>query len=82
MSVRKPIAVKVDANGKITLPKSIRDKIHVQTGDVVYVEEDGKGGLRIIKENPFDVLAEDAIRQHREGKTIPLEEALRRLGLD
>jgi AbrB family looped-hinge helix DNA binding protein len=82
VNAKKPIAVKVDAKGKITLPKSIRDKIHVQTGDVVYVEEDGNGGLRIIKENPFDVLAEDAIKQHREGKTIPLEEALRRLGLE
>ena len=82
MNAKKPIAVKVDAKGKITLPKSIRDKIHVQTGDVVYVEEDGNGGLRIIKGNPFDVLAEDAIKQHREGKTIPLEEALRRLGLE
>ena len=82
MNAKKPIAAKVDAKGKITLPKSIRDKIHVQTGDVVYVEEDGNGGLRIIKGNSFDVLAEDAIKQHREGKTIPLEEALRRLGLE
>jgi AbrB family looped-hinge helix DNA binding protein len=82
MAVKKPIAVKMDAAGKITLPKAIREKLGAHAGDVFYVVEDGKGGLRIIKENPFDVLAEEAIKLDDEGKTIPLEEALRRLGLD
>jgi AbrB family looped-hinge helix DNA binding protein len=90
VNAKKPIAVKVDAKGKITLPKSISDKIHVQTGEIVYIVEDGKGGLRIFKEKKptpaqieaMRILGKKAEEDYKVGKTISHEEMKRILNLE
>ena len=35
----------------------------------------------LLKINPFDILAEQALREAKEGKTTPLEEVIRKLDL-
>ena len=46
--------------------------MNINPGDVFFLNEE-ETGLHLAKaENPFDILAEDAIRQYKEGKTIDL----------
>lgn len=65
---------RMDDKGRVTLPRSIRNALHAEPGDVFFFEED-EYGVRIVKgENPFDALADEAIREHRAGKTRDLRE--------
>lgn len=52
----KSEAVKVDDRGRISLPKEIRDKIGVESGDTLFMRWKN-GALEIRKAiDPFDVL--------------------------
>lgn len=65
---------RMDDKGRVTLPRSIRNALHAEPGDVFFFEED-EYGVRIVKgENPFDALADEAIREYRAGKTRDLRE--------
>jgi AbrB family looped-hinge helix DNA binding protein len=66
--------VKTDAKGRLTIPQDLREQLNIQAGDIFFLEvEDGV--MRLAKaENPFGLLAQDAIAQYRAGQTKSLEE--------
>jgi antitoxin PrlF len=70
------ITTRVDSRGRITLPKDIREALDIREGDTCFISLE-ENYIQVIRgENPFKVLAEDALKQHREGKTVSFEEAL------
>jgi len=78
---KKIFTTHVDDRGRVLLPQVIRDLLDIQSGDVFYLKPE-RNGVHIVKgTNPFDVLAEDAIRQNRAGQTLTLEEILEREGI-
>ena len=77
----KAIPVRLDDRGRILIPRTIREALHAEPGDVFFIQQD-ENGLRIIKgEDRFDALAEDAIREDYAGETVAFEEILRREGI-
>lgn len=76
--------VKVDAKGRLSIPAQIREKLGIETGDIYFVEADDEHSiLRFAKaENPFDVLADHAIEEHRSGRTRSLREYADEHGID
>ncbi len=64
-------SVKVDAKGRLSIPRELRDELDIQPGDTLFVErEQGRPVLRYaLAENPFDGLAEHAEDDHRAGHT-------------
>ena len=77
----KAIPVRLDDRGRILIPRTIREALHAEPGDVFFIQQD-ENGMRIIKgEDPFDALAEDAIREDDAGETVAFEEILRREGI-
>ncbi len=73
---------KVNTKNMIRLPNS-------KPGEVYEVEKTNYGyRLRRVEKEPtpnqlkaMETLAKQAVKDHKEGKTIPLDEAIRRLGL-
>jgi len=75
------ITLKVDAKGRISLPLAIRKSLHINTGDVFFLNEE-ETGIHLVKaENPYDVLIEDAIEQHKNGKTVGLRAFAKKHGI-
>lgn len=69
------ITAKVDSKGRLALPQDLRLFLHIEPGDVFFIKPDKDDTLRLAKvENPFDVLAKQAIKDSKSGKTITLEE--------
>ena len=72
--------VRADAKGRLTIPLSLRKELGIEAGDMFFLEEEA-GVLRFAKaENPFGLLAQDAIAQYRAGQTKSLEEFARENG--
>ena len=65
--------VKTDDKGRVTIPRDLRVQLDIQAGDIFFLDiEDGV--MRMAKaENPFGLLAQDAIAQYRAGQTKSLE---------
>lgn len=81
MSILKPISVRLDDKGRLTLPRSVREALHAQPGDVFFLQPE-EDGVRIVRaENPFDELAKEAIREDDVGETIALDDILKREGI-
>jgi len=76
--------VRVDAKGRVTLPKAIRDELNVKEGTPFFVKF--IRGERVIilapAINPFDILAEEAIEEYKAGKTTNIEEYAKSHGID
>ncbi len=69
------MTAKVDNKGRLSLPHDLRAMLHIEAGDVFFIEADNNDILRLAKaENPFDVLARHALEESKAGKTITLEE--------
>ncbi|MBI3922372.1 MAG: AbrB/MazE/SpoVT family DNA-binding domain-containing protein [Armatimonadetes bacterium] len=68
------IAVRVDNKGRLTIPKAIRTETGVKPGDLFFLQPEGSVLHYSKAENPFDLLAEHALKEHREGKTRTLRE--------
>jgi AbrB family looped-hinge helix DNA binding protein len=69
------MTAKIDSKGRLSLPQHIRNMLHIETGDVFFIETDENDILRLAKaENPFDVLAKQALDESKAGETITLEE--------
>lgn len=75
----RAVSGQVDQKGRISLPRNIRDALHIEPGDTVFFDVDTIAGefpmLRVAKAiNPLatmmDALADDAIRQHAAGETV------------
>lgn len=77
------VTVKVDPKGRLTIPRRLREGLGIEPGDAFFVEGDEEGKvLRFAKaENPFDILAEHALREHRAGRTRGLREVAADLGV-
>ncbi len=63
--------VKVDAKGRLLIPRELRDELNIRPGDTLFVErEEGRAVLRYaLAENPFDALADAAEDEYRAGRT-------------
>lgn len=73
--MKEIMTAKVDNKGRLSLPQDLRLLLHIEAGDVFFIETDKNNVLRLAKaENPFDVLARQALEESRAGKTITLEE--------
>ncbi len=73
--MKATMTARVDNKGRLSLPQDIRKMLHIETGDIFFIEADSNDVLRLAKaENPFDILARHAIQESRAGKTITLEE--------
>jgi AbrB family looped-hinge helix DNA binding protein len=69
-----PHAVRVDAKGRLLIPQEMRSALDIHPGDTLFVEQEGKV-LRYAKaDNPFDLLAEHALREYEAGKTKSLRD--------
>jgi AbrB family looped-hinge helix DNA binding protein len=67
-------SVKVDSKGRLLIPQDIRSALDIHPGDTLFVKREGKV-LRYAKaENPFDLLAEHAFREHEAGRTKSLRD--------
>lgn len=66
--------VKTDDKGRVTIPRDLRLQLDIQAGDIFFLDV-ADGVMRLAKaENPFGLLAQDAIAQYRAGLTKSLEE--------
>ncbi|MBC7341911.1 MAG: AbrB/MazE/SpoVT family DNA-binding domain-containing protein [Clostridia bacterium] len=83
MANTNEVAVRIDNKGRVTLPKSIRQALGLKTGDTVFLKYEPKDNqVRLAPAvSPFDILAEHAIREHKEGCTKTVEEYAREHGI-
>jgi AbrB family looped-hinge helix DNA binding protein len=76
-----PVTVRIDDEGRLTIPERDREALGIKPGDTFLFEREGKV-LRFAKaEDPFDVLAEHAIREHRKGRTKDLRQVAQERGI-
>jgi antitoxin PrlF len=67
-----PLALRVDSKGRVVIPKSVRQQLHINPGDTFFLESEGNV-IRLAKaENPFDALARHAVQEYRAGRTRSL----------
>ncbi len=75
------IVVKLDAQGRLTLPLKMREDYNLKPGDYFLVSAD-KTGIRLAKtESPFDTLAENALNQHEQGNCVEVREFASKNGI-
>lgn len=72
-------SARLDEKGRVMLPKCVRDALKLVPGDTVFLRlEAGAKVVRIARGmSPFDVLAIDAIREYKKGRTRTIEEFAR-----
>ena len=73
----KAITVRLDEKGRLQLPQKVRLALQAKPGDVFFVQLDDGDSVRMMRaSNPFDILAEQALDDHRHGKTVPLDKII------
>jgi AbrB family looped-hinge helix DNA binding protein len=74
--VAMTVTVKVDAKGRLSIPRELREELGIEPGDTLFVErEEGTSVLRYAKaENPFDALARHAEQEYRAGRLRSLRD--------
>ena len=68
---------RLDAKGRILLPREIRRILGLRPGDAIALELNGLIVSCAKVPNPFDKLAEQAEEEHRTGKTRELRDIIR-----
>jgi bifunctional DNA-binding transcriptional regulator/antitoxin component of YhaV-PrlF toxin-antitoxin module len=72
----KLLAIRIDDKGRIHVPRALRQTLHLEPGDVCFLEIEA-GTLRVIRaDNPFDRLAREAIDEANRGDMIPLSQLM------
>ena len=88
---RLAVVGQLDSKNRLSLPKAVRDAIHVGPGDSVFLNVDDRNGdvstVRVVKAvNPLammlDSLAEEALREYHAGETVSLREVAAECGVD
>lgn len=78
----REVPLRLDDRGRLTLPVDVREALHWEPGDIVYLRQD-ENGLYILKGvNPFDALAEEALREYEAGETQDIRDIAREWGID
>ncbi len=68
------VVVMIDDKGRVMIPKKVREEIAVRPGDALFLRREGNT-LQLAKaENPFDALAQHAVREFRAGRTRSLRD--------
>lgn len=77
-------AVTVDAKGRFSIPIEIRDELGIEAGDILIIESDAEHGvLHLAKAiNPFDGLADYAVREYLAGRTRSLRDFAAEQGIE
>lgn len=78
------VAVRIDNKGRVTLPKSIRAALGVDSGDTVFLKYEPEGNLVCLVravEDPIAVLWEHAEKEYQAGRTKDLRDYAREQGL-
>lgn len=71
------LTARVDSKGRLLLPKEVRKRLGLKSGDTLFLRLEG-ATLRCAKpENPFDGLARHAIEEHKAGRTRDLRDFAR-----
>ena len=75
------VTAKLDDKSRISIPASVREKLGLESGDVVFLDVKDSV-LRIAKaENPFDALIEEAVDEYDAGETVDVREFAKREGI-
>jgi AbrB family looped-hinge helix DNA binding protein len=73
----------VDQKGRLLIPDAIRKQYGIEAGDIFFIQVEETGVIRYARaENPFDLLAEHAIAEHRAGRTRGLRDIAKAEGID
>ena len=78
----KPEPVRIDGKGRISVPRDVRKAWGLESGDTLFIKDFGDHLVIRKAINPFDILAEHALQEYREGKTQDLESFAKELGID
>jgi AbrB family looped-hinge helix DNA binding protein len=68
------ITLKVDSKGRVTIPNKLRENLDIKPGDTLYLNSTDETILLKKAIDPFDMVALEALKEHREGKTISIED--------
>jgi AbrB family looped-hinge helix DNA binding protein len=75
----KNIPLTIDSKGRFTIPKNIRDALHIENGDVLFLKYNSEEGvLQIARavQNPIEVLSKYADKELEAGHTRNIRELL------
>lgn len=76
----KNIPLTVDNKGRLTIPKNIREALHIENGDVLLLKFDSAAGvLQIARaiQNPIEALSKYSDKEFEEGHTKNIRELLK-----
>ena len=70
------VTVKVDLEGRLTIPPHVQRRLGIKPGDTFVVEcDDVRKTLRFTKaESPFDLLVEHALKEYHAGRPHSLRD--------
>jgi len=76
------MTLKVDSKGRVTIPNKLRENLDIKPGDTLYLNSTDETILLKKAVDPFDMVALEALKEHREGKTISIEDLAEETGVD
>lgn len=78
------VTVTVDSKGRLSIPADIRGALGIKPGDVLFLDSDAELEVMHLAKamNPFDGLAEHAVREYRAGRTQNLRDYAAERGID
>jgi AbrB family looped-hinge helix DNA binding protein len=78
------VTVTVDSKGRLSIPADIRVAMNIKSGDVLFLESDTEHKVIHFAKavNPFDGLAEHAVREYQAGRTRNLRAYAAENGID
>jgi bifunctional DNA-binding transcriptional regulator/antitoxin component of YhaV-PrlF toxin-antitoxin module len=78
--MREPVALSVDDQGRLVLPGSVQDRLRLEPGMTLIVEEGDNGGIRLRPEQPErpHLVDKEGILVVRAPSVSDLDDAMRR----